>query len=177
MVDENRNPEPLVPPPLTPGLPVHPTVQYEPSDASFRWIVGLILGALIFGAVVHFAVQRFFRSYEAYQAEIKASRYPLAAGPGLRKPPEPRLEQVDRMAGIESGNVALRYEAKESVLKSYGPAGEGYVHIPIDRAIDMLADKLPARANGPGEEQAKRQNGLVDDGESNSGRLLRGGTP
>jgi len=177
MDEQNRNPDASGVAPPAPAVPEHPSVRYETRDASFRWIIGLIVGAMIFAAVAHYAVLRFFRSYDAYQATIKASHYPMAGAPSTRLPPEPRLEQLDRLAGVESGNVALRQEAKESVLHSYGSVSDGFVHIPIDRAMDLLADKLPARAEGPGEDQAKRQNGLVNDGESNSGRLLRGKTP
>ena len=87
------------------------------------------------------------------------------------------MEQINRMEKIEKGNVYLREETKEAKLANYGPVGDGYVHIPIDRAMDLLADKLAARPEQPSEEQAKRQNGLVDAGEPNSGRMFRGPQP
>jgi hypothetical protein len=196
MVEDNRHPhgaDAQPPGPTTPGSTqppdtgdVHPppggllhaSIRTEKSDASFGWVLGLIIGAMCFVALVQWAILRFYNDYEAYQAKIKASRYPLATTPSTGLPPEPRLEQVNRMAEIESPNVFLREASKESVLRGYGATQEkGYVHIPIDRAMDYLADKLPAREEQPAAEQRKRQDGLVDYGASNSGRMFRGKTP
>ncbi|HEX5269326.1 MAG TPA: hypothetical protein VFW33_02510 [Gemmataceae bacterium] len=166
------------PPPERDGPPgglQHPTVLYDHSDANFRWIIGLVIGAMVFAAVVHYVILRFYFSYAAYESDVKRSHYPVAAERPKTLPPEPRLEQINRVEGYEKGNVYLREEEKEKVLNSYGAAGEKYVHIPIDRAMDHLAGKLPARAAPPSEEQARRQNGLVNAGESNSGRMFRGG--
>jgi hypothetical protein len=152
----------------------HPAVRYEHSDASFRWILGIIMGAVLFAAIILFAILRVFYDYRDYEASIKRSNYPLAPAQAESLPPQPRLEQVNRMAGIERGNVYLREAEKEAVLHSYGSAGDGYVHIPIDGAMDYLADKLRARKGRSTAEQARRQNGLVGDGASNSGRKFRG---
>jgi hypothetical protein len=161
-----------------PGGLQNASVRYEHSDAKFRWILGLIVGAMIFAVVVFFVILRFFDSYAAYEAKVKASQYPLATDNG-RLPPSPRLEQLNRMADIERGNVYLREEAKEEALHSYGALEEeGYVRVPIERAMDFLAqgDRLPARPVPPGDVK-RRQNGLVDGGASNSGRLLREKSP
>jgi hypothetical protein len=157
-----------------PGGLLHPEVRYERSDANFRWIFGILLSALALAAIIYFSVGRFFYDYRDYEASIKRSQYPLAAAATDTLPPEPRLEEVNRMAGIEKGNVYLREEQQEAILQSYGPVGDGYVHIPIDHAIDLLAGKLPVRPKQPNAEQARRQNGLVDAGEPNSGRMFRG---
>ena len=62
------------------------------------------------------------------------------------------------------------------LLHRYGRADEdGFVYIPIDRAMKMLAKKLPARAAQ--DERPSRANGLVDGGEPNSGRLFKKGGP
>jgi hypothetical protein len=155
MVDENRQPEPDGQPP---GGLEHPSVRYELSDVKFRWILGLLLGAMVFAAVVFFVVLRFYHDYAAYEARIKVSQYPLSTDNG-RLPPEPRLEQVNRLANIEKGNGYLREKSKEQILHSYGslPGEEGYVRVPVERG--------------------RRGNGLVDGGESNSGRLLREKAP
>ncbi len=155
----------------------HASVSYEHSDANFRWIIGLILGAMVFAAVVHYVILRFYYDYAGYEANIKRSQYPLATDNG-RLPREPRLEQVNRLANIEKGNVYLREEVKEEVLHSYGslPGEEGYVRVPIERAMDFLAEgnRLPARRQA---ERGKKQNGLVDGGQPNSGHLLREEAP
>jgi hypothetical protein len=184
MVDQDRNPEPGPTPPPDPPPPgrdgpppgglQHPSVLYDHSDANFRWILWLILGSMVLAAVIFYVILVFYHRYADYEAQIKRSNYPMAPpSSGAALPPEPRLEQLSRMEGIKKGNVYLREEEKEEILNSYGSAGDNYVHIPIDRAMDALAGKLPARTP-PTRDQARRQNGLVDAGESNSGRMFRG---
>ena len=59
-------------------------------------------------------------------------------------PPEPRLEQLDRMAAVRKLRRYQRLAAKEKALNSYGPTAEkGFVHIPIQQAIKAVAGKLP----------------------------------
>lgn len=181
MVEENRQ-SPQGPPPAEAtradardGL-LNPAVRYERSDASFRWILGILIGALVVAFVIFFAVLRLFDHFRAREAIVKRSQFPATPSASESLPPEPRLEQINRMAGVEKGNVALRHEQKEAILHSYGPAEEGYVHIPIDRAIDRLAERLASRAKRPTPEQSRRQNGLVGGGEPNSGRMFRGTT-
>src|SRR5581483_12182278 len=144
MVEENRqhrppdHPEEGNQPP--PGGLEHASVSYEHSDVNFRWILGLLIGAMILAAVVFYAILRFYHDYADYEASVKQSQYPLATDNG-RLPREPRLEQLNRLADIEKGNVYLRQEAKEEALYSYGSiAGEGeYVHVAIEQAMDWLA--------------------------------------
>jgi hypothetical protein len=148
-------------------------VRFEPTDASFKAVLWILLGAVVFAAVMFPVVLWFFYDFRRYQADIKKSPFPLAAAPSTALPPEPRLEQLDRASGVETPNVYARQEAREGVLNSYGPTGEeGFVHVPIERAMRQLENKLPARA-GPPPEQARRGAGLVDAGEPNSGRMFR----
>jgi hypothetical protein len=157
---------------------LHPSVRYERSDANLRWIIGLLIAALILAVVIHGAVWRFFIGYRDYQAQIKSSNYSLAPSTSDALPSEPRLEQINRLAGIEKSNVYVREESKEAILHGYGKTeSDRYVHIPIDKAIDLLAQQKLGRKEQPTNEQAKRQNGLVADGEPNSGRRFRGKRP
>lgn len=159
------------------GRVEHPSVRYERSDASFRWIFIIILGTMVFAAIVQSIVLAFFYHYRDYQAEIKKSPYPLAPTPSTTLPREPRLEQVDRLAGIETPNVYQREASYLDILNHYGPTHEeGFIHVPIDRAMQYLIEekKLPARPPlSP--EQARHSEGLINSGESNSGRVFRGG--
>jgi cytoskeletal protein RodZ len=152
----------------------HPLVRHERSDADFRWILRIIIGALCFAVVALYSVWWFFVHYNDYQAAIKRSSFPLAATPRETLPSTPRLEQLNRMEGVETSNVYEREASKEDVLKRYGPTEEkGFVHIPIERAITkLLEDKLPTRKEPPPGDR-KRENGLVDSGEPNSGRMFR----
>src|SRR5689334_1652084 len=83
-----------------PGGLQHPTVHYERSDINFRWIFGILIGAAVLAAIIHYAVLRFFYGYQDYEAAMKSSHYPLAPVSSGSLPPEPRLEQINRMAGI-----------------------------------------------------------------------------
>jgi len=149
----------------------HPTVRHEPRDASFPWIVGVVLGAVALGASIHVALWYFFTGYNEHLSEVRSSPYPLAPLPAQDLPSEPRLEQLDRLAEISVSNVYERRQQRLAILESYGPTKEkGYVHIPIDQAIKLLADKLPVR---PQPEETVHDRGLVHGGEPNSGRLFR----
>jgi hypothetical protein len=152
------------------GRMTHPEVRYERSDASFVWILGLILGAMAFAALVHYLVLVFFFDYRDYQSAIKKSPFPLAPGISDVLPRQPHLEPLDRLEKVERSNVYVREANREEVLNSYGLTNEeGFVHVPIQEAMKYLENKLPARA-APADRQ--RDSGLVDAGESNSGRLF-----
>lgn len=157
------------------GRTEHPAVQVEPTDVRFRGVLIVMLTVLGFGTLQLFAVWWFFGDYNRHESAIKQSPFPLAPAPSTALPAEPRLEQVDRMARIESPNVFLREEAKEKILNSTGPTAErGFIHIPIERAMKRVVEQLPCRKEarkGPA-----RDNGLVNGGASNSGRLFREGT-
>lgn len=158
----------------TPPLPEHPDVRSEPTDANFRAILFILIGSVVVGAIIYGLVTVFFNDWQGHEAAVKQSPFPLAPGPSTALPAGPRLEQIDRMAGIERPNVNERFTTKEEVLNSYGPTDEeGFVHIPIERAMKMLENKLPARAEPPAD-QSRRSDGLVDSGEPNSGREFRG---
>ncbi len=157
----------------------HPQVRTEHTDVTLRAVVISLLVAMGFAAIVHWIVLEFFYSYRGYQQDIKQSAFPVAPPPAVsedpRRIPQPRLEPVDRMAGIEKANVFERQLAKEKKLHAYGPTEEtGYVHIPIEQAMERLADHLPVRKEGATKTDRRREDGLVDAGESNSGRMFRG---
>jgi hypothetical protein len=101
----------------------------------------------------------------------------MSSGLSTQLPPEPRLEQLDRMAGnTENSDVSKSLAAKEKVLNSFGPTTEkGFVHIPIQQAMKAVAGKLPARKEPQPPTVANQ--GLLEAGESNSGRMFRGPSP
>jgi hypothetical protein len=151
----------------------HPHVRYEERDVGLGWILAIGSTAMVLAALIFYLLLWFFHDYKDYQATIKRSPYPLAPNPSQALPAEPRLEQLNRSAGIEKSNIYVRETAKEELLHSYGSTpDQGFVRIPIDRALALLANKLPARPEPPAS-QRRRANGLVDAGESNSGRMFR----
>jgi hypothetical protein len=147
----------------------HANVKYERKDIRLRWVVGLFSLLGVFVICMLFAMLKFYWYEEEAEKKIKGPTEALA--PAL--PPEPRLEQIDKLAGVEASNVDARLAAQEEMLNSYGPTGEkGFVHVPIQRAIEAVADKLPVREQPPGE--AAKGRGPVAGGDSNSGRMIRG---
>lgn len=147
--------------------PQHKTVQHERSDASLRWVIGIIAAVIVFGVIMHYGVLVYFNSYNDHMNKERKSTYPLArnpANPAL--PPEPRLEQVNRMAGMSQQN-----DQSFEKLNSYGLSQDkGFVRVPIDRAMAFLADKQPARTEK--EIPWVHDAGLVDGGEPNSGQVF-----
>lgn len=128
------------------GQAVNPDVRHERSDVNVRGILGFAVGFILVAILIHFLLVWQFGHQRQRQARIKESQFPLAAGASGQLPPEPRLEPLDRLHGIETSDVCERLRAKEEQLESYGPSSEqGYAHIPIGRAMDILAGKLPVQ--------------------------------
>jgi hypothetical protein len=165
-------PEPI---PQQDGRLEHPTVHYEPSDANFNWILFILLVALALAALILYLIAVFFFNYAGYEANIKKSNFPLAPSPSTALPPSPRLEPIDRLEDIQKSKVFERQAGEESTLNTLGPTEDrGYVHISIDRAMQLLEGKLPVRKEPPAG-QRRRAGGLLDWGQPNSGRIFRHG--
>jgi cbb3-type cytochrome oxidase subunit 3 len=166
------------PAPTPDGHPEHPDVRHERTDASFGGIFSVIVIAALIGVVIHVVVWLYLARIREHEALAKKSPFPLNPGPSTALPREPRLEQVDRLANEEQRTEQyLRERNQLRVLDSYGPTDdEGYLHVPIEQAMRYLATekKLPSRPE-PSAGQRRRAGGLVDAGESNSGRLFREG--
>ena len=134
-------------------------MRYEKTDASFRTILFIILGSMVVAAVTYVGVLFVLQQPARGTRRPKKSPFPLAPAPSTdpNAPPplpagEPRLEQIDRMAGNERPNVYERQESQEERLAHYGPTDEDdFVHIPIDQAMQYLLDnkQLPSRAEPP----------------------------
>ncbi len=124
----------------------NPGVDYEHSDASVRGVVWFLLMLTLAGVLIHL---------------VLAAMYKYFAGPGVSlylhqpagevyakppQPPEPRL-QPDPVAE----NNDMR-ENQDERLNTYGWVDEkaGVTHIPIDRAMDLVALRgIPARPPQP----------------------------
>jgi hypothetical protein len=148
-------------------------VRYERRDISLRWILSLIAAATCLIIVQLVVTWWLLQTDRMRQEALMKSQYPVAPAPSTRLPPEPRLEPLDRFAGVESSNVYLRLEEKERLLHRYGRTEQpGFVHVPIEQAMKLSADELPVRAQ-PSTSQRRKDNGLLGWGEANSGRVFR----
>jgi hypothetical protein len=136
----------------------HARLSHEPTDVSAKGILLFIvaLGALI--VLITGGLWLMYNRLAAEQARLKRSRFPLAVadrGRPLedRLPPQPRLEGLDPGSLIHSGVAGwpslapAQRERDELALSKYGwvDTSAGVAQIPIERAIELLAGKLPVR--------------------------------
>lgn len=151
----------------------NPEVRREHSDASLKWILGIIGGSIVALAVILFGLRVLFNGWQNRLSADRQSQFSLAPGPAASPPREPRLEQIDRLKGIDPHMIQMNQQFEQ--LNRYGPSEDkGFVQVPIDRAIELLQGKLPARQE-PSAKESRRSEGLIDAGEPNSGRLFQKG--
>jgi hypothetical protein len=128
------------------------------------------------GIAVFFLVRSLYWATLESRSDGQPAASTATEKPTSQLPPEPRLELLDRLHKVPTSNVAKWEQGEEKSLETYGSSDEkGYVHIPLERAMQMLAGHLPARKDA--DCPKFRDKGLVDAGESNSGRMFRGGAP
>ena len=117
----------------------NPDVTYEKRDVNTRTILYFVLGLFLVLAVTIISVRGLFGYFSATQ-NLGPGASPFDNSRAL--PPTPRL-QVDPGADLDQVRGA-----QEEMLNSYGwlDKASGTVHVPIDRAMDMLIEhKLPVR--------------------------------
>ncbi len=181
----------------------HPDVRFEPKDVNFGILLGILIAGGFVLILISFSLWRYLGALSGVEPCLAQDPHHLNALPADPLPPSPRLEPINRMAGREAGNVDVLLSDKERRLNSYGPTGEeGFVQIPIQEAIRLTAAKLPVRTPPPSKRPSKnnlgvfgggppsppaplpkgegryfrtsaKDRGLVDWGESNSGRMFR----
>ena len=160
----------------------HPEVRFEPTDISLRGVLVVLAVAACMLPLLQCLVMLLLRGEEHRQEERTASSIRPTSQTSAGLPAEPRLEQLNRAASVATSNVYRLEAVDEATLHSYGQTEDaGFVHVPIDWAIQRAADRLPMRKengrfNGSTAEPVKDQ-GLLDAGEPNSGRILRGNSP
>jgi hypothetical protein len=149
----------------------HPGVRRETTDARLRPVLIVALCGACFGGLLGWSVWKYF----VWRVNVNVGqRYPLMPEPA-ELPSGPRLEQLDHLAAGRDAHARL--EAQKQQLESYGPTGEkGFVHVPIEQAIERLADQFPIRkpSRDAGDSASVKSRGLVNAGESNSGRRFQG---
>lgn len=183
----------------THAVPVdNPDVRHETSDVNVRAIVLVAVGMVVLAVVLHVGIWGVFEYYKAREERHKRPVFPLAArdaarpidqrlddiGRGPTGAREPRLEGLqpvtgpypytmsNPLAGAESARTASGTSPER--LSEYGwvDRGRGLVHIPIDKAIQILVERGTFRtAHGA------KPLPPASSGEANSGRGAGGGKP
>jgi hypothetical protein len=119
-------------------------IEYEPRDVNVRAVlkVGIGLGGItLFGVLAALGA---FLLLDRWDDKRERPLPPLAHEPG-RLPPEPRLQSTP-LVDIQD----LRAEERER-LGRYGwaEAPSGAVHIPIDEAMRLYAERVAGRSLTP----------------------------
>jgi hypothetical protein len=121
----------------SPSPDTHPAYAHEEDEVVLRPVViagiALVVVLLLTGA----AMFGLYHALAREEARLSPPANPLAAAEGPRVPPQPRL-QTNPLKELE----ALRQRETET-LTTYGWVDQnaGTVRIPIDRAIDILAQR------------------------------------
>lgn len=118
-------------------------IGYEPSDVRVRPLVWILIGAAIFSVVLSIALFGLLALFAGRPQIVGGPVTALTTTPA--SPPEPRLQTNP------SEDWASLRATEEARLNSYAldPASGG-VRIPIDRAIEILAEEgLPAGGAEP----------------------------
>lgn len=119
--------------------PAHGNVRFEHFDVRVSAILGTVLAAAVLAAIIHWAFFHLLELLESAHAESRRSRYPLAVSPNKPVlPGPPRLEQLDRL----SAGPSFAAKQLERVRRLHGLGrtdAKGFAHIPIDRAMQLLA--------------------------------------
>lgn len=135
----------------------NPETEFEQQDLSASGIFSFLLGLAVFGVIIHFVLNGMYDVLDRYEQRHQPALNPLVTPVEKRRPqvpadtlmkfPEPRLEVNER---TEMKGVILSQEQR---LDSYGWVDEksGVVHIPIERAMQIIAERgLPTRPQSGG---------------------------
>jgi hypothetical protein len=125
----------------------NPGVSHETRDVDVFQISAFGIGLLLSCIVVVFAMWAMF-DFLFKREDSKNANNPAAAMMKERPklPPEPRLQAEPK---IELKDLRADEDA---ILNSYGwiDPNKGIVRIPIDQAIDIMAQKLPSKPSPTG---------------------------
>jgi hypothetical protein len=119
-------------------------VRFEREDLTTKNVVAFLVGLAVFCLVVHFALKISFGFADRYYTTHEKSA-PLAVRPedphlatqsDVDRFPQPRLETDERT------EIFPFRESEEKQLNSYGTDSKtGAMHIPIDRAMQLVAQR------------------------------------
>jgi hypothetical protein len=125
----------------------HAEQGFEHQDLAAQGVLAFLASLIIGGVVVYFVIWGLYHFLEARQREHQPELSPLVkqvetdtrivSPDEVKKFPQPRLERNER---TEIKDFRLK---EEQTLNSYGWVDEkaGVVRIPIDRAMELLAER------------------------------------
>jgi len=124
--------------------PTNPEIGYERSDANIKWVTIWLVVLLALVVVAMVMALGVFGSLANRRATIDPTPLPLS---DIRPtPPPPRLQPnpIDQTTAEEE--LEQLRASEEEILNSYGwvDRENGVVRIPIERAIELLAEDSPS---------------------------------
>lgn len=119
---------------------------FEREDLGFRPVLGFLVSLAVFGVLTYYVLWGMFHFLDAYNRKHQPPPNPMVkTNPDTRvvtpqtiqQFPEPRLEDDER-----TELNGFRYREEEQ-LNSYGWVDQnaGVVHIPIDQAMKLIAER------------------------------------
>ena len=133
----------------------HENSGYEREDLSPKGVFSFLAGLAIFILVVHLGLTGIFHLMESRQKAIQPQLNPLVrtteADTRKISPDEVKSFAEPRLETDEVGQLTRQRENEEKTLNTYGWVDQkaGVAHIPIDRAMELIAQRgLPTTAQG-----------------------------
>ena len=127
-----------------------PTPRHEQRDVSVRVMAYVVAGVALL-TLAGMGVSWWYLTAEQKEERATERPTPPLAATLPQVPPEPRLQVTP------AADLATVREREDAILNSYGliDAKSGLVRIPIDRAIEVLAERgLPTREQKENESKA-----------------------
>ncbi len=124
----------------------NPAVGYERSDASVRGVIWFLVILTLAGVLIQLVLAGMYKYLAGPNVSLFEHRAALSVYSTQPQGPEPRLQHDP----VADKNLLLAVQQQQ--LNSYGWADEnaGTAHIPIDRAMELLAQRgIPARPPQP----------------------------
>lgn len=139
----------------------NPEVFYERRDLSARGVLGFLIGLGLTGLLIHIVLWGMYAYLDDFHQRHQPEQNPLAlvhnegrssnvSAADVERFPTPRLETS------EHRDLQAERKREQALLYNEGVDPKtGVVHISIDRAMSLLAQRgLPTRAPGAAESQA-----------------------
>jgi len=138
---------------------------YDHSDLGARGIIGFFIGMAVMVIFIQILVWGFIRTYAHFEPKPLARTSAITvpeAQTGPKGDPASRFP-APQLQSDEAGDMNQYREAVEQQLNSSGwiDEGAGIAHIPVERAIDLVAQRgLPVRPEQPQTQPAKLGSGV-----------------
>jgi len=147
------------------GRTQHPEAGYDHSDLGARGIIGFFIGMAVMVIFILILAWGFIRTYAHFEPKPLARTSAITvpeAQTGPKGDPASRFP-APQLQSDEAGDMNQYREAVEQQLNSSGWIDQqaGVAHIPVERAIDLVAQRgLPVRPEQPQTQPAKLGSGV-----------------